>query len=612
MRTLALLAFFAALPAAGYAQHSSTDLAAVQQTVDGFKAIQSWRIDEARELAQRALKKDPKNPLTLALVAEVKMNMSDYEGAVAYFNKAKAAGAPAQVLQELIAAQAALTATKGYQEHVSDHFIVRHTPGKDAILVPYALETLEKGMERIGALLGWRPKSRIVVEFYPSPSTLAAVSSLTRKEIETSGTIALCRWNRLMVTTPRAVVFGYAWRDTISHELVHLIIGGASKNTVPIWLHEGLAKYIESVWRGEPGQGISVDQQERLRKAARSNKLIPFSRMHPSMAKLKSQEETSLAFAEVFTFIEFLVAQKGWEAIREVLQRMSRGASDAEAIEAVFGAPLRTLEKRWKKSLKTRPIKTKPSHLPVKGERKLVLKDRPDSPDDKLHGLTKKGRRFARAADLLYARGRLKAAQRELEKAYKETGSSLISGKLAMIALATGDLEAAEKAARAAIDGTIDLAGPNVTLAEILVRRKKPEEAKAPLERAIDINPFDPRIHQLTLQVLGEEGDPAKRKAAALALGFLGRPSRQLPSLGTGGLVQINGPAFSRIFVRPQEGDRMIPSGMTTPSAPISLAPGTYELELVPPKGAPQKHTMEVSPHEKGPAQRIQPGASGS
>ena len=35
---------------------------------------------------------------------------------------------------------------------------------------------------------------------------LARVSTLTIKEIETSGTIALCKWNRLMIVSPRALV----------------------------------------------------------------------------------------------------------------------------------------------------------------------------------------------------------------------------------------------------------------------------------------------------------------------------------------------------------------------------------------------------------------------
>jgi tetratricopeptide (TPR) repeat protein len=567
---------------------------------DAFAAIDSWRIDEAREIAERWYARDPENPLVLALLGEVKLHMSDYAGAEAFYARAERAGAPEPLLRSAPLATAAHKATKSYVEVVGDNFIIRHSGGKDAILVPYALETLESAKKRIGDLLGWRPASRVVIELYPSAGTLADVSTLTRDEIKASGTIALCKWNRLMVTTPRAIVFGYSWRDTIAHELAHLIIGGASRNTVPIWLHEGIAKFVETAWRAQPGLGLSVAQQKQLRDSAKKGKLIPFSKMHPSMAKLKNQDETSLAFAEVFTFVEYMVELKGWEGMRKVLARMADGETDAEAIEAVFGVPLTTLSDRWMASLKNRPLKLEGTEMTA--EREVVVKERPDAPDDQLHGVSKEGRRFARAADLLYGRGRVRAAQKELEKAIAQSPAPMLRAKLAVVALHAGDLEAAETAARGALEGSTDLAGPNVTLAEILVRRAKLVEAKLPLERALSINPFDPRIHELLLMVARGKGaeDGKLAKQAALALELLkkrGQLSRV--SLGTGALVEIDGTPFSRVYVEHSEDDgttQLEPTGMTTPTAAIELRPGVYKFRFIPPVGAPITRTLTVEP----------------
>ena len=58
--------------------------------------------------------------------------------------------------------------------------------------------------------------------------------ALTEEEIKTSGTIALCKYNRLMITSPRDLVYGYGWADTVAHELIHLLINRRSRNTVPI------------------------------------------------------------------------------------------------------------------------------------------------------------------------------------------------------------------------------------------------------------------------------------------------------------------------------------------------------------------------------------------
>lgn len=610
LESLGVSGAFASTPPDPSREISSSRKLDVEELARGFVALERWQVDEAREIAERAHRELPDHPLALALIAEVKLHMSDYRGASELFRRAREAGAPEELLGSAGLAEQARIATEGYEEVVGEHFIVRHTAGKDAILVPYALETAELARERIGELLGWRPGSRIMLELYPSAGTLAQVSTLTQKEIKDSGTIALCKWNRLMVTTPRAVMFGYSWRDTIAHELAHLLIGGASANTVPIWLHEGIAKFAETAWRSTPGGGLSVEQQLALRDAARKGKLIPFARMHPSMAKLKSQEETSLAFAEVHTFIEFLVEKKGWEGMRQVIQRMRAGQSDAEAIESVHGRSLDQLEKDWQRSLEKRKIRegedvdaTSP---------KIVVKDRPDAPDDRLHGVDKKGRRFARAADLLYARGRMKAAQKELEKAFKETGSPMISAKLAMVALANGELDLAETAARKAAEGS-DLAGPSVTLAEILVHRGKRADALAALERAIAVNPFDPRIHALRVAAIGPDGDPKQLAQARASLALVQGGEPRGISLGTGGLIEIDALPFSRIFLsRGGEGSGL-PTGLTTPSTPLELRPGSWTLVLVPPSGEETTRSITVlAKPANGEPQRIVPEPAGS
>ena len=608
----AVAAAVAFVPTVGLGQDETFADESVEDVLVGFRAIRDWQYDEAIAVAEKLLAARPEDPLVTALVGTVKMYLGDYKGAVVDLREARNAGVPEILLAEAQAAEAARVATDGYAEKVTEHFIIRYRPGKDEILIPFATETLDKAYEQIGDLLGWKPKSRVIVEFYPAASTLAKVSSLTDDDIRNSGTIALCKWNRLMVTTPRGVMFGYAWRDTLAHELTHLLIGGASKNTVPIWLHEGIAKFAETAWRGEPGLGMSEEQQKRLRAAAEQNKLIPFEKMHPSMAKLPTQEQSSLAFAEVFTFIEYLVAKKGWAGIRGVMAELSKGASDKEAIRKVYGEPLKRLARRWMRTLKTRPIK----RTSQAGDKtRLVIKDSGDVPDDKLHGLSKQGRRYARAADLLYARGRVTAAQKELQKAYDATKSPLISAKLAVLALQNGDLKAAEKAALNALDGTADMAGPNVTLAEVLVRTGRNDKAWEPLNRAIDINPFDPRIHSLTLAILGEGGDPALKARAARALSLISsRRAPPIPRLGQGGLIQVEGSPFRRVFLTPdRDGADAQPTAFVTPTPPFGVTPGRYRLELVPVAGPAIIQSIQVQPAAPdGTPQPVTPLADGS
>ncbi|MBX2814311.1 MAG: hypothetical protein KTR25_21055 [Myxococcales bacterium] len=582
-------------PEQSFAQLSShSELAS-----EAFLLIRTWQIETVRPKILQLQQNYPNHPITNALVGQFKFHLGDHSGAAEAFKKAHQNGAPPQFLLDTDAALSASKATKGYLEYVGTHFIIRHHPGKDALLVPFALEALDAARNEIGNLLGWKPSEKVVVEIYPTAKTLAAVSALTSRDIETSGTIALCRWNRLMITTPRAIVFGYAWRDTLAHELAHLIIGNVSHDTVPIWLHEGLAKYTETSWRGEPGLGISVDQQKKLRQAAENRALISFEEMHPSMAKLPSQEAASLAFTEVFTFVEFLVDMKGWSSIRSLLKTLAANQGQVEeAMRSVYGAPLKALELRWKRSLLKREIRPPKDHRPVSNQRQIVVKNSPETPDDQLHGLSDLARRYARAADLLYARGRYIAAQKELEKAFSESGAALVSAKLATLALANNDLARAEEAARRSIEAMPELAGPNVTLAEILLLRNDREGMKLPLARAIDINPFDPRIHQLTLSAEGTNGEPATRKRAqaALALTQSERGSLEFPSLGTGARLKIEGMPFSRVYFS-QQGQR-ISTLSVTPTSVIEIRPGQWTLEIEPPQGKTIQRELSLSASE--------------
>src|SRR5205807_9810296 len=193
----------------------------------------------------------------------------------------------------------------------SAHFVLRTRPGKDALLVPYALEGLEKAYTALSKDLGVSPPAKIRVEVYESAQALSRVSPLTVAEIKASGTIALCKYNRLMITSPRALLRGYAWLDTLSHEFTHYLVTKKGRNSVPIWLQEGLAKFLETRWRGAPGLAVDESSTVLLTRAAREKRLIPFAAMHPSIAKLPTQEMAALASAEVRPGIRLLSRRGG-------------------------------------------------------------------------------------------------------------------------------------------------------------------------------------------------------------------------------------------------------------------------------------------------------------
>ena len=113
-----------------------------------------------------------------------------------------------------------------------------------------------------------------------------------------------------MVVSPRATIFGYPWMDTLAHEYTHLVVSRLSHDTVPVWLQEGLTRLEQTRWRHPPELQLSATEQALLAAALRKGRLITFDEMHPSMAKLPSQEAAALAYAEVYTLV-------GWKGCHQ-------------------------------------------------------------------------------------------------------------------------------------------------------------------------------------------------------------------------------------------------------------------------------------------------------
>lgn len=481
--------------------------------------IHEWRVEEAFAALQPLLTSRARDPEVELLRGELSFLRGEYEAAAEQLKAALAHAklSPAELmdargLMDLAASTAAVT--RGFVEARSPggHFILRYRRGKDEVLVPYAGEALEKARAALAADFGGEtagadavlPGAPVRVEIYDEVADLSRVSTLTLSEIETSGTIALCKWNRLMIVSPKALVRGYPWVDTLTHEYAHYVISRVSRNSVPIWLHEGLAKFEERRWRGPSGGGLSPMLESLLSQALAKKRFITFEQMSPSMAKLPSQEDTALAFAEVETAVEFLHQKLGWPGLRLIIKEMAQGAPDLRAVATVYGAPFGEFERAWKAWLKGRKLRTRAGLYTDK----LRFKKSPSGPgakkapapgdeDDSGEITDPKARGFMRLGGLLRGRKRLLAAAVEYEKALALLGGAhpLVALKLGRTYLDLGDNDRAAAALEPARELYPDLAGLAAALGSAYLRKGDLRKAVPVLESAIYTSPFDPSVH---------------------------------------------------------------------------------------------------------------------
>lgn len=450
------------------------------------------RIDEARVVLADLEKRAPDAPEVKWLKAELAFQSGDYAGAVKLLEKLPDNAVDKMVGQTRRLAESTRAVTETFVDHPSPkgHFIIRYAAGsKDAVIAELAGEVLDRAWEVVGEDLGLRPKDPIRVEILGAPADLAKLSPLTESEIEKTGTIALSKYNKLMVVSPRATLFGYPWMDTLVHEYVHLIVSRLSHDAVPVWLHEGIARFEQTRWRRPPEVKLTATEQALLATALRKGRLISFEQMHPSMAKLPSQDAAALAYAEVYTLVGWIHGKVGYTGLRALLASQKDGKSARRAVTDALGKPWSAIDKEWRVSLKSAGDAKARAGKPIKFGKGGV-----DSENIGLEAVHARARKFARLGGMLRARGMLQASAIEYEKALGVGPDPFVSGKLARTLVELGKHDRAIELATPLVASDDHDATAAVTLGIARAARHEWAEAIAAYEQALRVSPFDPQI----------------------------------------------------------------------------------------------------------------------
>jgi tetratricopeptide (TPR) repeat protein len=575
------------LMTAGPAVASEADRA--QQLLD------NWQLEDALTIAEKLLADQPEDPETLALAAAVQHQRGEHLSALGLIEAAEAGGAKGVGGLKALIENSARYQT-GFETRDTPHFRIRFL-NKDEIVATYADLVLERAYSNIAGDLAFLPAERgekIVVEIYPDARGLAGATGLTIKEIETSGTIAVCKFHRLMITSPLATASGYEWGDTLAHEFTHLVISKKSKNTIPIWLHEGIAKFYESRWKGGLGEALSPYSEHLLAVAVRKKNLITFEQMHPSMAKLPSQEDAALAFAEVFTVIEFLTGKYGTSSVPKVLDLAATGMDLEAALAKVYGMRLKGIEASWHKYLAARKFRDIPGASPRKI--KLTVNEAEAQAEKPLEEMEdKEAHDWSRLGELLQLRNNHQAAVIEYEKAYNKAGVryGTLVNKLARAYSAVGKNDEALKVLEALLKAQPDDSDARLMAGRIALTKNDAVSAQRHFEASRLVNPFNPEVHAALAKIYEASGNKrdAEDERRFLALSSKPRPTKsyELPARAAGDAsVSLVAPNWAPVRL-----DGGMP--MVTPLWQQPIAAGSHSVEYYQADGKTRVQTFELA-----------------
>ncbi|MDJ0841394.1 MAG: peptidase MA family metallohydrolase [Acidobacteriota bacterium] len=402
-------------------------------------------------------------------------------------------------------------ALKEFETEETENFSIRYKPGSDRVLLNFLPDVLERTYARFSALFDFeRDEDKIIVELMPDHNLFSYASALTRQQIETTGTIALCVENRLVVLTPRRVLMGYYWPDVIAHEFIHYILTKHSADHAPLWLQEGVAKYFEARWEREDVNPLDPSMETSMALAIKEDSLITVEQMMPSFAALPTAALARQAYAQTTTMVDYLSKEHGENIISRIVLGLGENGDLDEVMEAMTGKDFETFESNWREWIKTQGYRVRADATAAQGVN-LLDEDMPEEEIKAVEDADQAYKKHVRLGDLLLERNRYRGALRQYQKIPTRGGKYSRQVLLRMVTC-HHFLENHREIIR-----LIDFHVPNlendttmlVKKAEALLGVDNGAEAKGLLDRCIRINPFNPLIYKMLLNLETGEDEAA-------------------------------------------------------------------------------------------------------
>lgn len=382
-------------------------------------AITRFDWEEAESLLQGLA-----GPAATKVRARLAIHRADCEGAAALL-------APASVRLEPGAEEMAQFAERCAGATVSGHLFVDEEAGiwirlqdrADEVLLPLLRETILASRVAIEKDLGAQLPRPLRLDLVRDLFSLAAVSGLPLEAAETTGTVAVARFGRVTMLSPRATQRGYPWQDTLAHEIAHLVLSRASWDRAPLWLQEGIAKRSETRWRAARLFDKTPDPAERAWQAQQSGRSVGVDQLGPSIAMLPSADAASIAFAEVTSFMEYWIEQNGEGALQALLYDLRVTPDTERALLSVSGLGLSGWQTLWREHLNRQFEEVRWSAAGDEQESEIGPRELS---------------RIARLVELLFVEGHAEAARTrgapELDRAPHSTALRFFVGRAALAA----------------------------------------------------------------------------------------------------------------------------------------------------------------------------------
>jgi cellulose synthase operon protein C len=398
-----------------------------------------------------------------------------------------------------------------YVTIASAHLRFRIEPATRTAIEEIVVPFLEERYRAYVARYGFEPRGPVTFELYGDPRHFA-VRTVGLPAIGVSG---VCFGRVITSQAPSNHAFN--WGMVLAHELAHVFAIELSRSRVPRWFTEGLSEVETMHARPEWTRHDDV----AVYGAMRRGDLPPLAGLSNSFMEARNGDEATRAYAQAALAVDFLERRSGFAAIRSALVAYGRGERGVAVLEQMTGHPAAEIEAGFRADLRKRFAGYDKQYLPAQslGGAGQSLGGAGQSlggtafAAEKSAGDVKSAHEAARRGVAALATGDLEGAQRALAAARAAPHPSpddqadilFLAGE---IALARRDAEAAVASFEGLLDGgaaSHDGYDVQVRLALAEIHRKRQAAAEAHLRRAVDFDPARVEPHALLAELYGSE-----------------------------------------------------------------------------------------------------------
>ncbi len=328
-------------------------------------AIEALTTGHDFDEARKALAAETHDDVNIAMErGRLALYEADYDRAVTLLSRPDVAHTDeGALLLDISRGSARATAMAVVDSFEAEGIEIRYQDEFDRPLTPLIVDTVVRARAALTRDLGvtWPKPTRITV--VRDHLGLSVMTGLPYQSAQTTGTVAVAKWGRVTLLSPRASFHGYVWRDTIAHELTHLALSRATVDRAPLWLQEGVAKREEIRWRES---GIYDDRPSPDALATKGIELkldLALDKLGPSIAMLPSADAAMVAFAEVTSFVKYFANSGGPDALPKLLASLRANKTPDQALLEVSGSDLKGWDGKWRAYLAGRAKDPLPAGL---------------------------------------------------------------------------------------------------------------------------------------------------------------------------------------------------------------------------------------------------------